>query len=187
MYDDHDMYLSICNIESIWNTLFMCVIVYVYDIDDEACHKYEWVVSHIWMNHVTHMSESCHTYEWIMSHVWMSPVTHMNESCHTHEWVMSHTWMSHIKHMNESCHTYQRVTPLSQMDLFVHELTHQLRIWVTSHMVSCNMYQMSHVTPSKAETLAVCHEPTHQVKYVTYLVYMFNIVLKTRLYNFNKY
>jgi len=45
--------------------------------------------------------------EWVMSHTWMSHVTHMNESCHTHEWVMSHTWMSHVTHMNESCHTSQ--------------------------------------------------------------------------------
>ena len=86
------------------------------------------------------MNESCHTYEWVMSHLWMSHVTHMDESCHTHtcqtddqmfvsttEWVMSHTNkschtckcqrdkldacgidpMSHVTHMNESCHTYE--------------------------------------------------------------------------------
>ena len=33
--------------------------------------------------------------EWVMSHIWMSHVTHMNESCHTHERVMPHIWMSH--------------------------------------------------------------------------------------------
>jgi len=54
--------------------------------------RYEWVMSHIWMRHVTHMNESCYTYEWVMSHIWMSHVTHMNESCHTYEWVMSHIW-----------------------------------------------------------------------------------------------
>ena len=31
-----------------------------------------------------------HTHEWVTSHTWMSHVTHMNESCHT--------WMSHIAH-----------------------------------------------------------------------------------------
>jgi len=36
------------------------------------------------MSHVTHTNESCHTYEWVMSHIWMSHVTRMmNESCHT--------------------------------------------------------------------------------------------------------
>ena len=34
-------------------------------------------------------NESCHTYEWVMSHVWMSHVTHMNESCHTYEWMIN--------------------------------------------------------------------------------------------------
>jgi len=45
-------------------------------------NRYEWVMSHIWMSHVTHMNGSCH------------------ESCHTCEWVMSHMWMSHVTHMN---------------------------------------------------------------------------------------
>jgi len=67
----------------------------------EICDTYEWVMSHIWVSHVTHMNESCHTYEWVMSHIWMSHVTHMNESCHTYEWVMSHIWMSHVTHMSE--------------------------------------------------------------------------------------
>ena len=34
-------------------------------------------------------AQSCHTYEWVMSHIWMSHVTHLNESCHTYECVMS--------------------------------------------------------------------------------------------------
>ena len=63
---------------------------------NESCHTYEWVMSHIWMSHVTQMNESCHTYEWVMSYIWMSHVTHMNESCHTYEWVMSHIRMSQV-------------------------------------------------------------------------------------------
>jgi len=54
--------------------------------------RVNWVMSHIWMSHVTHMNDSCHTYERVMSHIWTSHVTHMNESCHTYEWVMSHIW-----------------------------------------------------------------------------------------------
>jgi len=72
---------------------------------NESCHTYEWVMSHIWMSHVTHMNESCHTYEWGMSHTWMHQVPHMNESCHTYEWVMSHIWMSHVTHMDASSPT----------------------------------------------------------------------------------
>jgi len=104
---------------------------------NESCYTYEWVMSHIqwvishtwmshvthmdelWMSHVTHMNESCHAYEWVMSHIWMSHVTHVNESCHTctignyhggfaagMRWV-PHIWISHVTHMNESCHTYE--------------------------------------------------------------------------------
>ena len=72
---------------------------------NESWLMYEWVMSHMWMSHVTRVNESCHTFEWVMSHMWMSHVTHMNEACHTHGWVMSHEWMNHVSHMNESCHT----------------------------------------------------------------------------------
>ena len=63
---------------------------------------YEWVMSHIWMSHVTHMNASCHTYECVMSHIWM---------CHV--W-MRPVWMRHVTHMNvsrmdASCHTYKCV------------------------------------------------------------------------------
>jgi hypothetical protein len=60
----------------------------------EVCHTCEWVVSHVWMSHVSRVNESCHTYEWVMSHVWMSQVTHMNEWFHAYEWVVPHLRMS---------------------------------------------------------------------------------------------
>jgi len=53
------------------------------------------------MSHVPHMNVACHTHEWVTSHIWMRHVTHMNESrqtykCvnHTHEYVMSHIYTS---------------------------------------------------------------------------------------------
>ena len=42
-----------------------------------------WVMSHIWMGHVTHVNVTRRTYEYFMSHMWMSHLIHMNESCHT--------------------------------------------------------------------------------------------------------
>jgi len=36
---------------------------------DVWCHIYEWVMSRIWMSHVTYMNESCHIYERVMSHI----------------------------------------------------------------------------------------------------------------------
>jgi len=88
----------------------------VFEWCNASYYTYEWVVSHIWMSHVTHMNESCHTYEWVMSHIWMSRVTH--EMSHvSHEswviplkkkWVMSpKKWVtSHTRY--ESSHVLQK-------------------------------------------------------------------------------
>jgi len=35
------------------------------------------------------MSQSGQTYGWVMSRIWITHVTHMTESCHTYEWPMS--------------------------------------------------------------------------------------------------
>ena len=34
---------------------------------------------------VPHLNEACYAYEWVMSQVWMSHVTHLNASCHTYK------------------------------------------------------------------------------------------------------
>ena len=41
----------------------------------------------VWCNENTWYTIVCndHTQKWVMSHIWMSHVTHMNESCHTHD------------------------------------------------------------------------------------------------------
>jgi len=119
------------------------------------------------INLIRNINESCHTYEWVMSHIWMSHVTHMDESClisissgismfMPHVWVMSHivgvmlhtwvmcvcqiyhsaaliwgcvTWLIHICHMYamKSCHICE---------------------WVMSHILIsihiCHMYAMTH-------------------------------------------
>jgi len=58
-----------------------------------SCNTQEWVKSHIWMSHITHMNQSCRTYERIMYH--------------TYESVMPHIWRSHATHIHESRHTYE--------------------------------------------------------------------------------
>jgi len=89
---------------------------------NESCHTYEWVMSHIWMSHVTHMNESCHTYEWVMSPIMrhvtqqidnslnkcMHPFKHaqFNESCHTLMSHVTHWWV--MSHIDGSIHTLMR-------------------------------------------------------------------------------
>jgi len=95
---------------------------------NESCHTYEWVMSQIWMSHVTHMNESCHTYEWVMSHIWTRHVTHMTESCHRY----SHIWMSHVTHMNESCHIYEHTSHVTHMNESCHTYEHVMwHIWLS--------------------------------------------------------
>ena len=72
----------------------------------ETFHTSECVMSHIWMNHFTHVNESCHTYECVVSHTCMSHVKH--------EWVTSHIWMSHVTCMKASRHVgslYRDIDP----------------------------------------------------------------------------
>ena len=126
----------------VWHDSFICVTRLIHTSRIKCLeYKYEWVMSHIWRSHVTHMNEACHTYAWAMLHVWMSHVTHMNESCPTYEGVMSHIWRSHVTHMNESCHTCECVMALVWMSHVTHmkESCHTYE-WVMSHML------MSHVT-----------------------------------------
>ena len=73
---------------------------------NESWHKYECVMSQVWMSHGTNMNESLHTYEWVIAHIWMSHGTHMNASCHKYEWVMSHKTriLSHMTHPSHMWH-----------------------------------------------------------------------------------
>ena len=64
---------------------------------------FEWVMSHMSMNQVTHVNGSCRTYEWVMSYKRMGHVTRTNESCHTHKWVMLHTCYTHERVMYSPC------------------------------------------------------------------------------------
>jgi len=99
-----------------------------------SCHACEWVMSHMWMRHDTHVNvkshhtylitrrlgsrnvnESRHTCKYVMSHMWIShdvkmgSVIHVNESCHTFEWFMPHMWISNVTHVDESYYTCEYV------------------------------------------------------------------------------
>jgi len=111
----HDSFIYVTWIIHICDMTHLCVTGEQLEgsLFDERCAVAtgEWVMSHIWVNHV---NESCHIHEWFM---WMSHVTHM-----------SHIWMSHVTPMmnhafltsaprspqvhtktNESCHAYEWV------------------------------------------------------------------------------
>jgi len=95
----------------------------------------EWVMSPIWVNHITHMnpvpSHRCtgHRSESYMCictcmNLWVSHVTHVSESCLTYVQIMSNVWdlywskgaththihqcrSHHHTHIHASCHIYE--------------------------------------------------------------------------------
>ena len=94
---------------------------------EEACHTYEYIMSHIWLSHsktfqcVTsaHMNESqqhtCTSHvpqkthpkarggsARVMLHICIVHITYVIESC-------QHMWMGHVAHMTMSYHTYDGV------------------------------------------------------------------------------
>jgi len=127
----------VLNTSSMWCDLFIRATRLIYEWRQNMWYiliftprrhvTHEWVMSHLWMSHVTPMNESCHTYEWVM------------ESCHTYEWVMSHIWMSHGTHMNHSCHTWMSFVA------HMNESCHRYE-WAMSHL------SMSHVAHANSAT-----------------------------------
>jgi len=135
---------------SIWWLVLVTYERFTSNIWKDHFHRYEWVMSHIWMSQVPHMnpirtSELSHTYEWVMSHsswsAWYagSCSCHMSDSRHTYECIMSHIWMYHVTHMNESCHTWtSHVTHVN--------VTHGRVQWFTSHMTRHQVFDLWHIS-----------------------------------------
>jgi len=152
-----------------------------------TCDTYEWVMSHIWMSHVTHINESRDTHEWVMWHIWIRHITshirwssacltHMNESRDTYEHVMWHAWIRHVTHRNGSYHTVGRVKIYAQT-LFTHlciiceipysyTRTRPHYTWHTCPRTCCNVYVCVCVC---VRLNSVCvHWHTTYVKYLTF-------------------
>jgi len=132
---------------------------------NESCHTNDWVMSHIWMRHVTHVDDHpyvlsfhlllqlCHTRECVMQYLWMSHVTRVNESCHMYAWVMSHIRMSLVTHMNKSCHIHEWPPMCDLLPPVVKFWSHTWMCHVNPMHESCHNYewvvshvQMMHVT-----------------------------------------
>ena len=96
-------------VRGVWSAIspFLGDVSLMWDVMQVSpCDTFEWVMSHIWIRHVTHLNESCHIYERIMQHIWMSHGTHMNTSriiyislmwTHRgygipHKWSINDTW-----------------------------------------------------------------------------------------------
>jgi len=66
----------------VWHDSFICVIsLYIYM--NEASHTCTWLMSHIWMSHVTITNESCVTHMHTYEH-WFVCVTRLTYTCVGH-------------------------------------------------------------------------------------------------------
>jgi len=133
----------------VWHNSFISVtqLIHAWLWARRSYHTCEWVMSHIWMSHVTRMNESCHTHEWVVSHLWTRHVTHINEARHPHEWVTSHIRMTRAD-------VHEGLFLWVCRSLFV-------SMWVSFVFVCWAMSQMSHAHPHES-----CH--THVLSKVQY-------------------
>jgi len=112
---------------------------------NESCHTYEWVMSHIWMIHVTHMT-------WVMSHICMSQITHMQESSHdivTCIILCHKLWMCHELWW----HTMSRTMVIHYVtnygcDTLMHESRHDMVTCIFSNLLYMHDGVISHMNES---------------------------------------
>jgi len=126
---------------------------------NESPHIYEWVRTHLWISHMTHMrvrvtlihlncrQQVAHTTR-TTHHTHTSHGAHMNETCHTYEWGRTQLWISHtarmrvrVTHINTNCrqqvaHTTRTTQHNTQISHGAHQTshdTHENESWRTNH------------------------------------------------------
>jgi len=86
-------------------------------------------LTHTWHTsvHTSVRTANC-TAGWVMSHIWMSHVTHMDESCHTYVWHDSSICVTWLIHMCDMTH------PAVQLAVRTEVCTEVCHVWVKSCM-----------------------------------------------------
>jgi len=112
-YMTHDSYICVPWLIRTCDTAqsHMCTMNQWYvNLVKESCHTYGWVMSHIWMSHVTHMDESQQTYESVTCATWLIQMCSMTcsyvyvtYSYVRHDSFVSTTWLIHMCDMTHSC------------------------------------------------------------------------------------
>jgi len=163
--------------ESLIVAIFSRISVFV------CIHTYEWVMSHVWMCHTTHvnascykyMDVSCHTDGWVMSYLWIIHVTLTNASCH-----MPYVCMRHVTHVKasswaESCvHIYMSIHSfmcihiyiqsfICMYTVYVHRIVVYTNAWVSVSVSTC----VSVSTSANTYHSVVSHVRVHH--YITHV------------------
>jgi len=96
----------------------------------------------IWINNATHhLNESCHIHQWVMSHIWMSHLTIV-------KWITPNTWMRHVTHVYVTLHIWINhaaflLTPAHRLWLFHNK---QIRINNAAHVNASYQNCRRHIT-----------------------------------------
>ena len=163
-----------------------------------SCHTYEWVMSHIWMSHVTHVPQWYplravrRNHIWLhrtflMSNIRMSHVTHMRshvshtpKSCHTYEWVLSHTYLCDA--LSKHNHMRRTLLMFSELHIRTHTHTHtdvHTHTHMYTHTHTCthtntHTFEFSMRTPPPTSHLPK-HTHTCKTAYSPELFYLKNV------------
>jgi len=82
---------------------------------NESCHIYSCHMARK-SSHVTHMNESCHTYDWVMSHIWMSHVTYIHVIWHEKVASDPDNYLSRLEHEHRMAQRHQIKTAQEMME-----------------------------------------------------------------------
>ena len=128
-----------------------------------TCVIYEWVMSHIWMSHVTHMNESCHILKYAVPFISMRHVTHTNAhnsfSQNTHEGPFVCQWHFLCDltlscatcriYMGDVAHAYvsqRRLLKVCLKYTLQHTATHCITLQRTATHCNAMQHDATHVT-----------------------------------------
>ena len=54
----------------------------------------EWFICHMWVTHISHVSDSYITCMWLIYHMWVIHISHVSDSYTTCEWLIYHSeWL----------------------------------------------------------------------------------------------
>jgi len=136
---------------------------FMYDMTQVVPTNGNWVMSHIWVSHATHLNTSCHKYQWDKPYLWMTSdwfvcvcvLSLKKDSPHGDSW-LSHTpftetgsWLSHttftetrMPMCSMTHYSYVRRLFLKGQDSFTWNVTNSHRTWLIhtwhkSRRVSC--------------------------------------------------
>ena len=130
---------------------------------NESSHTYDWVMSHIWMHHITRKKSFCHASGCVTFHLYKKKT-----SCHTCEWatymtmcgvshtyvrVLSHTSIHRVTNMHATCHVHVPCARTPNQSIFWRHthLSHATHVhescdageWVMSHIWMRHITRMS--------------------------------------------